>query len=136
MNRKGYERLAEVLHQAYDQASIGKGEERHADGQPFEEQVGMLITRLVGTGFPRGQAIKKLIESQRLEGAAKVAELLGAINYTAMAIIAEEEERYENRLSGSELAMAMLDRLGDNPFRVRESDGDDKGATPDESAKG
>jgi hypothetical protein len=82
-----YSDLFEVLRDALDQAQIGKGAERHADGQPFTEQPALTITRAVGLGFPLGQAMKKIQESQRMDPDAAKRELLGAINYLAAAIL-------------------------------------------------
>ena len=84
-----YGRLEEVLAKAAEQASAGKGAERHADGQSFEEQPIMWIEREFKS-FQLGQAVKKIHESQRLEPDAAARELLGAINYLAAKIIALE----------------------------------------------
>jgi hypothetical protein len=89
----GYESLARVLRAAYAQAADGKGKERHAGGQPFDEQPMQTIASMVGLGFPLGQAIKKIQESQRMDRDAAVRELLGAINYIAGAVIALEGKR-------------------------------------------
>lgn len=85
----GYERLADVLDAALLQAQLGKGKERHASGEPFHEQPIVLIGRWMqdSTAFAIGQAVKKAIESTRLDDAAAVGELLGAINYLAAAVI-------------------------------------------------
>lgn len=83
----GYESLAAVLEQALEQAQNGKGRERHATGQPFDQQPIMTIADMVGPGYQLGQAIKKLQESQRLDISAAIAERLGAINYIAASII-------------------------------------------------
>ena len=48
---------------------------------------------LYGPGFALGQAAKKAHESQRLPAGRDVAELLGAINYLAGAVIALERGR-------------------------------------------
>jgi len=85
-----YDSLAQVLDAALLQASSGKGAERHANNQPFENQPIMQITRLLD-GHPVGalayQAIKKIIEAGRLYTlhgpAAAVKETMGAINYAA-----------------------------------------------------
>lgn len=81
----GYETLLEILLQAYEQAAHGKGRQRHAGGQPFEDQPMQTISALLGT--ERGmafQAIKKLREGLDLPShEARVNELLGAINYIA-----------------------------------------------------
>ena len=89
----GYEKLYEVMLKAVDQAAWGKGRQRHAvDGQPFHEQQICEITRRVGRGYPLGQAIKKCIESQRLDRDAAVNEILGAINYLCADVICLLEE--------------------------------------------
>ena len=88
-----YESLAKVLMRALDQASAGKGKERHSYGEPFEEQKICQINRWLGS--PDGdlyQAIKKIVESKRLPHARAVSELLGAINYVAAGIIIMEEQ--------------------------------------------
>jgi hypothetical protein len=95
MSRKNpYKALRDVHIQAYIQASEGKGVERHSMGESFEDQPICVLTRQLGLGFPLGQAMKKIIESQKLAkfpGRSK-AELLGAINYLAAAIIVLEEQ--------------------------------------------
>lgn len=92
----GYEPLAAVLQQALDQAQAGKGRERHANGRPFDRQPIMEIGRMVGIGYPAGQAKKKTQEAvgmlNRDEPDRAVAELLGAINYLAAAIMLIREQ--------------------------------------------
>lgn len=87
-----YESLAKVLRRAYNQAARGKGKERHADGNAFDEQPMTTINAMLGSvdGFLY-QAIKKTVESKRLPKDRAVAELLGAINYLAGAVIALEK---------------------------------------------
>lgn len=92
-NIKGYESLRSVLDRAYAQASSGKGHERHAVGKPFDEQPMQHLIELYGAGFALGQAAKKAQESQRLPVGRDVAELLGAINYLAGAVIWLEANR-------------------------------------------
>jgi hypothetical protein len=89
----GYEKLRAVLDRAIEQAAKGKGHERHAvEGQPFEEQPIVGLGRWMNhTGFNVGQACKKALESTRLEPAAAVRELLGAINYLAGAVVLLED---------------------------------------------
>ena len=83
-----YGSLWRVYELAHDQAANGKGRERHADaGEPFERQKICEITRRLGAGYPLGQAIKKIYESERLDSDAAIQELLGAINYIAAAVI-------------------------------------------------
>lgn len=88
---KGYDSLYDVLRAAYDQASIGKGEERHANGKAFEDQPMQKLIDLYGVGFAHGQAAKKLQEAQgmlaRGEIDRAIHEMLGAIVYSAGAII-------------------------------------------------
>lgn len=90
MNIPGYESLADVLRRAYEQAAVGKGQERHAQGEPFHRQVMQDGARRFGVGGLLFQAFKKSEESQRLPQDKAIAELLGAINYLAGAVIAIE----------------------------------------------
>lgn len=85
----GYEQLALVLQDAYAQAALGKGKERHANDQPFHEQRMQIISNLLdsdeGMAF---QAIKKLTEGlQFTDPAAREKELLGAIVYISGIIV-------------------------------------------------
>lgn len=89
----GYESLAGVLQRALDQAQTGKGAERHANSLPFDKQPMQTIASQVGVGFLTGQAIKKTQEGQTLPTGRDVAELLGAINYLAGAVIFLEGQR-------------------------------------------
>lgn len=93
LEKEAYLELERVLRMAYDQAASGKGKDRHANGKPFVDQPILSITRMVGDGYPLGQAMKKAQETQRLPAnKAKIVELLGAINYLAAAIIYYEEQ--------------------------------------------
>lgn len=85
----GYERLAEVLEEAFAQAAHGKGAERHAGGQPFHEQPMQQISELLGNVDGMAfQAIKKIREARGLPTVeAQVRELLGAINYVAGMVV-------------------------------------------------
>lgn len=91
-----YRLLALVLNDALNQAQSGKGKERHACGEPFEQQEICQNTRAVGLGYPLGQARKKAREAKRLfetKGKeAAIAECLGAINYLAAAVIVMDEQ--------------------------------------------
>ena len=91
----GYELLADVLHRAFNQAAIGKGKERHANGEPFDEQVMQDGARRFGVGALLFQAFKKSEESQRLPLERGVNELLGAIVYLAGAVIRREADASE-----------------------------------------
>ena len=87
-----YKSLRRVLDEAFNQASAGKGKERHAEqDEPFDRQVICEVRRRVGGGYTLGQATKKIYESQRLDGERGIAELLGAINYIAAEIIVRRE---------------------------------------------
>jgi len=89
----GYEQLADVLERAYQQAAVGKGAQRHVNaGEPFHEQVMQIGAKRFGVGCLLFQAFKKSEESQRLPVDRAVAELLGAINYLAGAVIAIERD--------------------------------------------
>lgn len=89
---KGYESLVQVYQDAVIQASKGKGRERHAsEGEAYEDQIICEVARRVGLGYPLGQAVKKIYESQRIGGERGVAELLGALNYVAAAVIVMRE---------------------------------------------
>ena len=88
-----YISLGLVLQSALEQASKGKGKERHAsEGEAYEDQIICEVTRRLGSGYPLGQAVKKIYEAQRLGDDRGIAELLGAINYIAAAVIVEREE--------------------------------------------
>ena len=90
-----YKKLTEVFDMALGQASTGKGKERHASEEPFENQQICQIPRWQGSiDFDTGQAIKKCLEVNRLStNEAKIRELLGAINYIAAAIIVLKENQ-------------------------------------------
>lgn len=88
LSAPGYDALGAVLRRAFEQASSGKGAQRHASGgAAFDEQPMQWIANAVGPGFLLGQVMKKVHESQGLSRDAAVCELLGAINYLAGAII-------------------------------------------------
>jgi hypothetical protein len=84
--KDNYKELKKVLDMALSQASEGKGKERHANNEPFEDQLIFIIEKLVKS-FQLGQAIKKIVESKRLPDERATAELLGAINYISAHII-------------------------------------------------
>jgi hypothetical protein len=90
-----YAALDRVLKMAHEQASRGKGKERHANGQPFDRQPIMELGRMFGPGFAAGQAAKKAQEAMGMIGRgdkkAAVAELLGGINYLAACIMLVQE---------------------------------------------
>lgn len=87
-DRPGYEVLARILSAAYDQASIGKGHQRHGSGTPFAEQPMQTIANRHGLGFITGQIAKKADEVHQIDSAnAQVHELLGVIVYAAGGIL-------------------------------------------------
>lgn len=87
---KGYEKLFDVLVAALEQASAGKGKDRHAsDGVAFEDQPMSSISRtLESVDGMLYQASKKARESRGLPGGRAQAEIYGAINYLAGVAIA------------------------------------------------
>lgn len=87
-----YASLRAVLKCAYDQAAHGKGRARHNERNiSFDRQPIMEIGRMCGLGYPTGQAQKKTQEAvsmfNRGEPDRAEAELLGAINYLAAAVM-------------------------------------------------
>lgn len=92
-----YTTLRTILDAAFAHAATGKGKERHARDLPFDKQPMMETTRLVGPGFPLGQAIKKAGEAagmiERGEISAAEAECLGAINYLAGCVVWMREQQ-------------------------------------------
>lgn len=92
-DRFGYNELLLVLKDAYDQASIGKGKERHAhDDKIFVDQQILTGQRKYGMGFALGQADKKMDEAFNMEDwSAARRDLLGAIVYISAAIIYGDE---------------------------------------------
>ena len=92
-----YGSLYKVLIAAYNQAENGKGKERHQlnNEEPFENQKICEIARRLSVDYNLGQAVKKIYESKRLTEGRDIAELYGAINYIAAAIIVKQEEKNE-----------------------------------------
>lgn len=89
-----YIKLEGVLHDAYEQASSGKGKERHANNLPFHQQRILGITRNLGTAQGLAyQVQKKTLEALDMKTfAQQKRELLGAIVYAAAMIIYMEEQ--------------------------------------------
>lgn len=94
-----YSSLENVLKDAVSQSQTGKGAERHANNNNFEDQVICVVGRLLkGHRYAAHayQAIKKTIEAGRLYDLkgkdAAYNEILGAINYlSALAIMIKED---------------------------------------------
>ena len=83
--------LQAVFDRCVEQAASGKGEERHGKGREFYDQPWVELTRGFGIGGPLFQASKKLREAlgmyERGDLGAFEREVLGAINYAAMAVL-------------------------------------------------
>lgn len=70
----------------YNQASNGKGKERHQlnDDEPFENQKICGDCKKTSIDYNLGQALKKIYESKRLDRWKRYSGAIsGAINYTA-----------------------------------------------------
>ena len=90
--KDNYADFKRVLDLALEQASSGKGAERHGGKKPFMDQPMMEISRMLNS--PAGcmyQAMKKTQEASRMQPDAAKRELLGAINYLAGAYLLLEE---------------------------------------------
>jgi len=88
-----YSSLREIFMLAAWQAEHGKGMERHACGERFENQQICEMARRLGVAGPLYQAAKKIYESQRLGGSAGIHELYGAMVYIAAAVIVMREQQ-------------------------------------------
>lgn len=81
----GYESLAEILVAAYDQASTGKGNERHGNGKDFDKQPMQAISDLfqspVGMAYQVAKKVQEALNMPKLEQQER--ELYGVIVYTA-----------------------------------------------------
>lgn len=120
----GYEPLYKTLHEAAFQASRGKGSERHAGGKAFIDQPIFTIAREHGLAFLTGQAAKKLGEAHTLLSIfgeeRAIAELYGAIVYTAAAALLLKEQSEKNlprvdkipEASVSEVVQHCIESLG------------------------
>jgi hypothetical protein len=92
----GYDSLRGIYAMALEQAQGGKGKERHANGQPFDQQPICQGGRRFGPGCLIYQAWKKAHETPVLltmdNGKERaIRELLGVMNYAAAAIIVLQE---------------------------------------------
>lgn len=101
-----YDMLRGILDDAYEQATGGKGQERHAAGRDFDQQPIISIPTLLGDDEGIAlifQAIKKLEESLRLPPHMKRNERLGAINYIAASMLlpACQSDQDEEMFRGS-----------------------------------
>lgn len=86
-----------VFNDAVAQAASGKGNERHGNGADFLEQPWVSLTEGFGIGGPMFQASKKLRESMKFYHAKEYdrfeREVLGALNYAAMAVLHARKEK-------------------------------------------
>jgi hypothetical protein len=123
--KPGYQSLATVLDDALSQAQAGKGSDRHAaHGEAFEDQQIVQIGEwMESTAFCIGQGVKKAIESPRLPGVRAEAELLGAINYLAGAVIQlrRRAERAKTEPARADVTMVGAGGGGGNDAAVCES---------------
>lgn len=83
---------------ALAEVTDGKGQERHGNGVDFLDQPWLHIARRHGIGFLTGQAEKKLGEATAhrddWDQGKWEREMLGAINYLAMAVLYDGIERH------------------------------------------
>jgi len=107
--------LSKVAQNAVDQCLIGKGKERHGHNTSLQYQPIWQIAQNVGTGFPIGQAIKKLMELKIHEGKAWRKEAVGAIVYTMFAIMwhdyiesKEEKNEQDNNTSAKDTSISHI----------------------------
>ncbi len=93
LDAMAYSQLEDILGEALAQASSGKGFERHSKGELWEDQRWHRVAKDHGLGYLTGQAAKKIGEQYGYEDPERrVQEILGAINYLAMAIYKIRED--------------------------------------------
>lgn len=96
MYAEGYELLANILTDAFEQASTGKGKERHGRGLPWHKQAIFTLGRQYGPGGTGFQAAKKIGEAmgmiERGEFEAAEREILGTIVYAAATVALVREK--------------------------------------------
>jgi hypothetical protein len=96
MYAEGYELLANILTDAFEQASTGKGKERHGRGLPWHEQAIFTLGRQYGPGGTGFQAAKKIGEAmgmiERGDFEAAEREILGTIVYAAATVALVREK--------------------------------------------
>ena len=92
---EGKHPLERIFELALEQATKGKGEERHGNGTDFTDQPWVGLAKAHGSGFLTGQAQKKIMEAVANREETNYLwyerEILGAINYLAMNLIYEKE---------------------------------------------
>ena len=104
-----YTSLRAVLDEAYAQAATGKGKERHAGGQPFEDQPMQVISDMLGSNDGMAyQAIKKIREGLAMPDPDRtVRELLGAIVYDRAFLTPDPVPLYRRATQLFERAVAL-----------------------------
>lgn len=99
MYAEGYELLSNILQDAFEQASTGKGKERHGRGLPWHEQAIFTLGRQYGPGGTGFQAAKKIGEAmgmiERGDYEAAEREILGTIVYAAATVALVREKAKE-----------------------------------------
>lgn len=90
---KEYITLFDVLLEAYDRASSGKGKERHATDDYFMDQPIVTEGRALGISPHIFQIRKKALEVMRMSPDAARRELLDIIVYAAAAFLITEETK-------------------------------------------
>ena len=92
---EGKHPLERIFELALEQATKGKGEERHGNSTDFTDQPWVGLAKVHGSGFLTGQAQKKIMEAVANREDSNYLwyerEILGAINYLAMNLIYEKE---------------------------------------------
>lgn len=89
----GIEMMRNVLDEALEQCTEGKGQQRHGHGTKLLDQPWRSLALAHGAGFLTGQASKKLGEAAKMQAYGEFTplqyerELLGAIVYTVFAIM-------------------------------------------------
>lgn len=82
--------LTYVFDQVIEQVTKGKGERHGGESIDFTQQPWVHYNKMHGRGFLTGQAAKKLEEAASTRnGEEFIREVLGAIAYAGMAILAE-----------------------------------------------
>ena len=112
MGADRYAELRRVLDDAIEQASGGKGAERHdPNSEPFEDQQIVQLCEWMGSN--QGdifQACKKAVESVGLPPERARAELLGAINYLAAAVLVLDRRDRRRTTVENEVVWLVLPR--------------------------
>jgi hypothetical protein len=90
-----YATLVEVLSLAYERSAFGKGRDRHATDNPFEQQPIVTEGSYFGIQPHLYQIRKKALEILRMDTDAAQRELLDIIVYAAAAVLVLKEAEDE-----------------------------------------